>query len=165
VKYRSGVHVNDALFGTIENNGFGWLGECSWSVFGQPVTTRLFIPCDEREIGVSQREAFALFEQQKSALCNSAADAIFSYYQQVVPEYRARLGSSFADGQAPEISSKGELARLVTPTELIVQESFAEPTERVIGLLFDCTWDTSLGLAVKFVDEKLSGVGPQDIVL
>ncbi|WP_407665834.1 DUF6985 domain-containing protein [Mycolicibacterium aubagnense] len=35
----------------------------------------------------------------------------------------------------------------------------------MIGLLFDCTWEPELGVAVKFVDETVAEVGPQDIVL
>jgi hypothetical protein len=48
---------------------------------------------------------------------------------------------------------------------MIIQRSFTDPRERVVGLLFDCSWDVSLGLAVKFINEHLSEVGTQDIVL
>ncbi len=98
-------------------------------------------------------------------MCHSAEHAIFAYYRDNLPELRARFGPQFADQWAPEIASADDLSRLVTPSELIIQESFEEPPERVVGLMFVCTWEPSLGLAVKFVDERLNGVGTQDIVL
>lgn len=158
--------MRDALFGDIEYDGFGWTGECSLPIFGEDAVARLFVPCDEtREIEASQNLAFAEFQNRKSATCKLAEAAIFSYYQEIAPDYRVRFGPTFADQWAPEISSADELTRLVTLTELIVQQSYATPPERIIGLIFDCTWDQSLGLAVKFVDEQLSEVGTQDIVL
>ena len=50
------------------------------------------------------------------------------------------------------------------PTEIVVQQSFGAE-ERVIGLLFRCTWEPELGLAVKIVNEEIEEVGTQDIVL
>ena len=98
-------------------------------------------------------------------MCNAAENAIFAYYRENLPDLRARFGPQFADLWAPEIVCAEHLSRLLTPSEVIIQESFGEPPERVVGLLFDCTWEPSLGLAVKFVDEHLNGVGTQDIVL
>ncbi|WP_425557580.1 DUF6985 domain-containing protein [Herbaspirillum huttiense] len=35
----------------------------------------------------------------------------------------------------------------------------------MVGVLFQCTWEPELGLAVKFVNEEVEEVGTQDIVL
>lgn len=157
--------MRDALFGDIEYQS-GWVGQCAWAFLGSVADTRLIIPCDEgADISAGQREAYAAFEQQKAEMCHSAEHAIFAYYRANLPELRARFGAQFADQWAPEIESANDLSRLVTPSELIIQESFEEPPERVIGLMFACTWEPSLGLAVKFVDERLNRVGTQDIVL
>lgn len=157
--------MRDALFGDIEYE-FGWIGQCAWPFLGVVARTRLIIPCDEgAEISAGQREAYAAFEQSKAEMCNAAENAIFAYYRKNLPDLRARFGSQFADQWAPEIASAEGLSRLVTPSEAIIQESIEQPPERVVGLLFDCTWEPSLGLAVKFVDEHLNGVGTQDIVL
>lgn len=56
------------------------------------------------------------------------------------------------------------MGKLVRPTDVIVQETLGAPN-RVVGLLLDCTWEQSLGVAVKFLNEEVSEVGPQDIVL
>lgn len=155
----------DALFGDIEYE-FGWVGQCTWPFFGNVVTTRLIIPCEETdEIEPVQRAAFVAFERDKAAMCKIAEDAILAHYRENLPELRERFGSQFADQWAPEITGAEELSRLVRPTEVIIQQPFTVPPERVVGLLFDCTWDTILGLAVKFVNDRLNAVGPQDIVL
>jgi hypothetical protein len=157
--------MHDELFGHIEYD-LRWLGECSWPIFGDRVITTLSIPCDEGdEIQTVQREAFAAFNAQKDVLCARAEDAILAYYRKICPEYRARFGSAFADQWAPEACTISDVGRLATPTELIIQQSFTDPAKRIIGLLFDCSWDPSSGLAVKFVDERISEVGTQDIVI
>ncbi|KQN40496.1 hypothetical protein ASG37_01455 [Sphingomonas sp. Leaf407] len=128
--------------------------------------TRLVIPCDEgAEISAVQREAYAAFKQHKAKMCKAAEDAIFSQYRKNLPDLRARFGGQFADQWSPEMASAEDLTRVLTPSELIIQESFGSPSERVVGLLFDCVWEPSLGFAAKFVDERLCGVGTQDIVL
>ena len=157
--------MRDVLFGDIDYE-FVWVGQCAWPFLGVVAGTRMIIPCDEgAEISATQREAYAAFEQHKAKMCNAAEEAIFASYRENLPDLRARFGPEFADQLAPEIASAVDLLRLVRPSEVIIQESFGKPHERVVGLLFDCTWEPSLGLAVKFVDEQLNGVGTQDIVL
>ena len=157
--------MKDVLFGELEYD-VGWRGHCAWPFFGIVAVTHLVIPCEENsEISPVQRAAFAAFEQHKTAMSKIAEDAIFAYYRKDLTEMRLRFGSEFADQWAPEVEKAEDLSQLVTPTEVIIQEPFNEPSERVVGLLFECTWEKSLGLAVKFVDERLSGVGTQDIVI
>jgi len=157
--------VKDALFGDLEYE-FGWVGQCEWLFLGVAVRTPLAIPCEEgAEISAVQKEAYLAFDQRKAEMTNAAGKAIFAYYREMLPEMRARFGPQFADQWAPEITSVEDLSHLVRPSEVIIQQSFVKPPERVVGLLFDCIWEPSLGLAVKFVDERLDGVGTQDIVL
>lgn len=123
------------------------------------------MPCDEGDdIEAAQRAALTHFDAAKPRLLLEAQHAIYRYYRGIVDEYRGRLGETLADARAPVLSNPDDIQALVTPTELIVQQSFGTE-ERVIGLLFDCAWEPSLGLAVKFVNETLDAVGTQDIVL
>jgi hypothetical protein len=155
----------DPLFGLLDYD-YGWNGRCSWTIYGREVVTTLHIPCDDGDvIAPAQREAFAAFEARKDAMVAAAETAIFEHYLDVAPDYRLQFGPDHAARAAPEVNSPAGMATLVTPTETIVQRSFADPPERIIGLMFDCTWEPSLGLAVKFVDERLVETGPQDIVL
>ena len=156
--------MKDPLFGDIRYE-LSWLGTCAWSIFGKTVNTSLVISCYEgEEIEPSQRQAYAEFEASKKSLSRLVEQAIFNYYMDILPEYRERFGE-FADEWAPKIATVQEVGALVSPTEVFVQRSDSEPPERVLGLLFDCTWDTSLGLAVKLVNGKVAEVGVQDIVL
>ena len=156
--------MKDALFGEVEYE-YGWTGKCSWPIFGREVVTDLAIPFVEpNKVEKYQRDAFAAFEERKGLFGKLAEEAIFKYYREILPEYRERFGES-ADEWAPDVNTLDEVGSLVTPEAVIVQQSFADRPERIIGLLFHCTWDPSLGLAVKFVDERLSEVGTQDIVL
>ena len=157
--------MKDALFGDIEHE-HGWVGQCTWPLLGILLRTRLTVPCDQgAEISAVQREAYAAFGWHKAGMCKVAEDAILAYYRENLADLRARLGRQLADQRAPEIPGLEGLSRLVTPSEVIVQESFGSPPERVVGLLFNCAWEPSLGLAAKFTGERLSGVGTQDIVL
>lgn len=154
----------DETFGEIDYED-GWKGPYSYAIFGKDYAVTLVVPCDEGdEIEPAQREAFVRFEQAKAALTGAAARAIFDHYQDIAGEVRERVGPDAAADMAPEIASVDELARIVSPTEVLVQQSFGSD-ERIIGLLFDCSWDPSLGLAVKFEDERIVEVGNQDIVL
>jgi hypothetical protein len=156
--------MDDATFGNLTYE-YGWVGAYSYVFFGHTVTVRLFVPCDEGDdIESAQRAAFTRFDSAKSHLVLQAQRGIYEYYLSIVDEYRERLGSEFADTRAPVLAREDDIQTLVTPTELVVQQSFGTD-ERVIGLLFDCSWEPSLGLAVKFVDEVIDDVGTQDIVL
>lgn len=156
--------MRDSLFGDIDENGRA--GTCSWSIFSAAVTTPLAIDWyDDEEIEPAQRDAYVAFNARKDEMCARAEAAIFGYYIGNMPEYRERFGPELASKWAPHITCSSELARLVTPTLVYIKRCYADPTKRVVGLLFDCSWDTSLGLAVKFVDEQVREVGPQDIVL
>jgi len=154
----------DKTFGEIDYE-YGWKGSYAYSIFGKDHAVTLVVPCDEgEEIEPAQREAFVRFEQAKDSLTSAAARAILDHYQDIAEEVRERVGPAAAADVAPVITSVDELARIVSPTEFLVQQSFGSG-ERIIGLLFDCSWDPSLGLAVKFEDEQVVEVGNQDIVL
>ncbi|PXA97949.1 hypothetical protein DMC47_11230 [Nostoc sp. 3335mG] len=160
-----GLSMRDPLFGHIEYD-FGWRGQCTWPLFGRLVTTMMVIACDEgEEISLVQREAFIGFQRHQAVMCRRAEGAIFEYYLEALPDLRSRFGPQFADLWAPEISRAEDMVRLITPAEVIIQEPFIDPAERIVGLLFDCTWEQSLGLGVKFVYENLAEVGTQDILL
>ena len=154
----------DETFGDIEYD-YGWVGTFSYHVLGQDAKIKLFVPCDDGDdIENTQRQAFERFGTSKERLSRLAEQAIFEYYVGIVDEYRERLGPEFRDRMAPVIFYPAQLSALVRPTEIVVQQTFGSQ-ERIVGLLFDCTWEPSLGLAVKFVDETINEVGTQDIVL
>jgi len=144
---------------------YGWVRNYSIPFFGESVDVQLVVPCDEGdEIEEAQRAAFLHFDANKSLYMQQTQEAIFNHYLEVCEEYRERLGGQFADKMAPIVTEEIQLKPLIKPTQVIIQQSFSS-NQRVVGVLFDCSWEPELGLAVKFVNSDLDEVGPQDIVL
>lgn len=156
--------MKDSVLGELSYD-YGWSRPYSLEFLGKSYPVRLFIPCDEgSDIEIAQRNAFENFEKNIHKLLEDAEEAVFHYYKTICDEYRERLGVEYADEKAPVVASKREMKGVLTPKEVILQESFGSGS-RIVGLLFDCTWDPALGLAVKIIDEVVDEVGPQDIVL
>jgi hypothetical protein len=156
----------DPVFGNITfSDDAGWQGTYTYPFLGREVTVRLafWADAEDEPIDPIQREAMWLFNERRDELCAQAEDAIYANYFERQPELREQFGSS-VDELMPIISSKQELGRMVKPTTLFVPAPLLSD-DRVIGLLYDCTWEPELGLAVKIVNETVEEVGPQDIVL
>ncbi|MGA5540610.1 DUF6985 domain-containing protein [Mycobacterium sp. NPDC051198] len=142
----------------------GWEGTYSYRFLGREVTVCLYLGWDEGvPVDDVQREALRRFTLGRDELCAQADDALYAYYLELLPDLRYQFGDS-ADELMPIVDNREALSQLVTPTGLLVREAFLTD-DRVIGLLYDCTWDTSHGLAVKIVNETIVEVGLQDIVL
>jgi hypothetical protein len=157
--------VNDPVLGNITfTEAAGWQGTYTYPWFGHDVTVPLTLGgWDESEpVEPGQRNAVTHFNARTDELCAAAEDAIWRHYLERAPELREQFGAS-ADELMPIIDHKNQLTRLVIPTNFFVPLAFSD--DRVIGLLYDCTWEPELGLAVKFVNETIEEVGPQDIVL
>jgi hypothetical protein len=156
--------IDDDVLGTLTYR-YGWVREYEVISFGEPVAVRLTVPCGKgSNIEDAQRQAFAAFDKQKDSLVKVAEEALFKYYEDVGADYRKRLGSEFADKMAPLISSFAQLKPLVRLNQVVAQRSFSSG-DRVIGLLFSCSWEPELGAAVRFVNEEIEEVGTQDIVI
>lgn len=156
--------LHDELFGELSYE-YGWVRNYFISFFNETVPVQLVIPCDEGdEIEPAQRIAFTRFDTNKDLYMHQAEEKIYEHYQSVCEEYRERFGVEFADKLAPIIREQREIKPLVKPTQVVIQQTFGS-SERVVGLLLTCSWEPELGLAVKFVGDTVSEVGPQDIVL
>ncbi len=144
----------------------GWEGSYTVPFLGREVTVPLIVAAwDEADaIETAQRDAVQLFTERKVELSRRADDALYAHYLERLPELREQFGGS-ADELMPIIGDKEDLARMITPTTLFVPNPFRGSTDRVIGPLYNCTWEPELGLTVKFVNEAIEEVGPQDIIL
>ncbi|UOD33111.1 hypothetical protein INH39_16590 [Massilia violaceinigra] len=156
--------LTDNIIGELSFN-HTWSRPYQICFFDELMDVRLSLAGDETGfIQENQRSAYAHFNANLDFHLKTAEAAIFKYYLSVCYEYRERFGSEFADRMAPIITQEKELKILIKPTTVLIQESF-DSDERIVGLLYDCSWDTSLGLAVKFINENIDEVGPQDIIL
>lgn len=158
--------INDPVFGNITfSSAAGWQGSYSYLFLGHEVTVPLEIDGDgeDEPIDPIQRDAFERFNFRKADLCRQADDSLYAHYVERLPELREQFGDS-ADELMPIIAHKEDLARMITPTAFYIREPRITDA-RVVGFLYNCTWEPELGLAVKFVNEAVEEVGPQDIIL
>ncbi|WP_418004396.1 DUF6985 domain-containing protein [Mycobacterium sp. PDNC021] len=157
----------DAVLGNLAfTEARGWEGVYTFACLGREVTVPLVLGGwhEAEPVEPLQREAVQAFNSRKDELCAQAEDALYAEYLERRPGLREQFGDA-ADKLMPIISDKSGLTQLFMPTTLFVPVPVRNSDERVIGLLFDCTWEPELGVAAKFVDEKVAEVGPQDIVL
>jgi hypothetical protein len=143
----------DPVFGRLTYES-GWTRPYAIPLFGRINHVPIVIAGDEDgEIEPSQQEAFKAFDTSKVELAQAAERALHSHYNNIREELRERTG-----GEPHNVPDFVRVRAVFFP------ETFGEE-ERVVGLLFDAAWDPSLGVAVKFVNEQIAEVGPQDIVL
>jgi hypothetical protein len=155
--------INHDIFGRITFD-YSWEREQEINFFGKKSLITLVINGEEdTDFEQSQINSFINFMANKNKYLAEAEKEIFKYYQEVCPEYRDRLGDT-ADEFAPIVSSNEEIGNLAELTQIIFPYSFGKETRKV-GLLLNCTWEPEHGLAVKFVNEEITKVGYQDIVL
>ncbi|NHZ42383.1 DUF6985 domain-containing protein [Massilia aquatica] len=144
---------------------YGWTRPYKLCFLDEPIVVRLSVSGDEDGfIQENQRSAFANFDANLDVHVKNAEAAIFEYYSGIFSECREKFGAEFADQMAPIITQKEQLKILIKPTSLFIPESF-DSDDRIVGLLYNCSWDTSLDLAVKFINENIDEIGPQDIIL
>jgi hypothetical protein len=157
------MRLHDPIAGDLVFENF-WQRKDRLMIFGSEYLVTVRFQGEATEcLDEGQRRAFAAFDRHREELLIAAEEAIVHYYQQVLPEYRDMFGEE-ADAKAPIISSVSELAAIVKPTHLWFPWSF-DPSARVVGLLCECSWEPGVGLGVKFINEAVSEVGTQDIVL
>ena len=158
------ITLTDNIIGELSFD-YSWTRPYKICFFDEPIVVELSVSGDEDGfIQENQRSAFANFDANLEVHVRNAEAAIFEYYSGIFSECRERFGAEFADQMAPIITQKEQLKTLINPTSLLIQESFGSD-DRIVGLLYDCSWDTSLGLAVKFINENIDEIGPQDIIL
>jgi hypothetical protein len=154
----------DAVAGSLEYD-YGWCRPVSVVFLGEPCSIKLAFSADEdRELDPGQREAFAAFWRSRERLLSKAEAAILLHYQSIRPGILERISVDAVEGMAPLVEKASDLRRIVRLEAVFFPEDFGSG-KRVVGLLANCSWDPSLGLAVRFENEQVAGVGPQDIVL
>ncbi|MBO9664192.1 hypothetical protein [Dokdonella sp.] len=154
----------DAVAGELDYE-YGWCRTVSVEFLGKTRSIQLaFSGEEDRELDEGQREAFSAFWSSKERLLSDAEAAIFEHYQSIRPDVLARVSADVREEMAPPVERTEDLDRVVRLETLFFPDDFGSG-KRVAGLLADCSWDPALGLAVRFEDERVVEVGPQDIVL
>lgn len=159
--------MTDAVLGAIAySEPGGWEGSYTFLFLGREVTVRMALGgWDEADpVAPVQRDAVEQFTLRKAELCEQADDALYAHYLERLPELREQFGDD-ADKLMPVVASKQGLSQLVTPDFFLAPYPRRGSTDRVVALMYNCTWDIELGIAIKFVNEQIVEIGPQNIVL
>lgn len=155
--------MKHSVFGEIEYT-YMWVGDCPLKIFGVKQSGVLNVSGESDEkIDSIQEKAFIEFKKKEHELVQSIEIALFEYYNHIVLEYRDRYGED-ADNYAPIITSKEELGALLRFEAVNLPYSFVEE-ERIVGVLFKARWEPSHGVAVKLINEEITEIGFQDIIL
>jgi hypothetical protein len=155
--------LNDVELGELSWD-LAWVRPLQCELFGARHTLQLVIVAyDESPPLDIQRQAFAHFLQRAPSIVSEVETELLHYYLNNLEEWREQFGDT-ADQLAPYASSAADLSRLLRPTHLLVCDPF-DSSDRIVGFLFDCSWDIEHGVGVKIVNEQVVEVGPQDILL
>lgn len=159
------LKINDNLFGKLEYDD-SWIGSMKLPFFSEEILAEVVIECyEDEEITNLQKDAFKLLLSLKDQLMSSSEQAIYEHYTKVCPDYRNKFGSKFEDKWAPIINQPDQLKENIQLKTVFFPQSSKTNTSTIFGLLFSCTWEPELGLAVKFIDGAVVEVGHQDIIL
>jgi hypothetical protein len=154
--------IDDRTFGRLEFD-YGWRKNDIQEFWGKERKFEVVIDAytKEDEITKLQKETFVSFYDNFQSLMDQALKGIFNYYKQNYTEITSQGNPN--EKEAPIIKSENEMLSIIQPLQLIICNTM--DNKRVVGLTCNCTWDQEHGIGVKFVDEKITEIGTQDIVL
>ncbi len=157
--------MQDKVFGSLNYYDGCWEREYDFKFLGMEQTVKLMVYVDEAEpIEQIQYDSFEKFQSSLEYISQLIEKDLFDYYC----NERRELGyEAVPSRQYPEISDFSELLQMIKLIGIVVPCSqVCEALEgRVIGLLFDCSWDKEFGLGIQLVNEKIEEIGYQDAAL
>ncbi|WP_242223026.1 DUF2004 domain-containing protein [Bacillus cereus group sp. BfR-BA-01380] len=153
--------INDAVFGELEYN-YGWSKDTTINFFGNEVEIALMVKGDEDgKFDKEQYAAYTSLMQNWEHLQKSFLQSILDYYKQE----RHELGYDIeVNENYPQIETTNQLLEMITLVGIVVPYGDIHE-DRDIGITFDCTWDTENGLGLRLLNEKVTEVGYQDVVI
>ena len=153
--------INDPVFGELEY-GQIWTKDTIIHFLGKEAEIALIIDGEEDgKFDEDQYTAYQSLMQNWEQLQYSFLQPIINYYQQK----RHELGYDIEFNEHyPLVETTDHLLEMITLVGIIVQ--YADIYEgRDIGITFDCTWDIENGLGLRLLNEKVIGVGYQDVAI
>lgn len=142
--------IEDKTFGLLNHVAADlWQRPIELNLFGHTLIVPLYVDIPRKGAPeANQIAAYKKFSQNTSAMIESVETEVIGYYSSL---HRVK----------PAIARRA-VSVAVTLESVSFPYSRARPT---FGFLFRCDWDEEHGLAVKFEDGQITGVGPQDILL
>lgn len=143
----------------LEHKVFGeiFFDECYWTksincrIFGELKDIELVIDSDdEAEFAQEQVESYIEFFKDIDNYIKLAEQSVFRYYN-----------DNIAKKPLVEVE---DIYPMVSIEQIFIPVNI-EPNMREIGFLGECSWEPEHGLGIRFVNERISEVGFQDVLL
>lgn len=153
--------INDPVFGELAYF-LVWSRDTTIHFCGKEAKITLTVEGEEDgKFDEEQYMAYQSLIQNWEHLQPSVLQAIFDYYKQK----RHELGYDIEFNEDyPFIETQEQLLERIVLHEIVVP--YGDIFEgRDIGLLFGCTWDEENGLGLRLLNEEVTEVGYQDVVI
>lgn len=146
----------DKVFGEVEFD-YDWIGKIEIDWFGQKKEISLIISGEE-DGGFDdvQYESYNEFIRSWPEIENELLKRVLDYYEELKDE-RGEDSDSY-----PVIDNTEDIKKMITIDALTVP--LPDVFEgRSVALAFSCSWDEENGLGIRFINEKITEVGYQDV--
>ncbi|MEN1939251.1 DUF2004 domain-containing protein [Paenibacillus sp. 102] len=155
------MRINDSVFGKLEYD-FIWSKDTTISFLGNEVEIALIVKGDESgQFDEEQYVAYTSLMQNWEHLQQSFLQPILEYYKQERHElgYDIEVNESY-----PLVETTDQILEMINLDGIIVP--YVGIFEgRDIRITFKCTWDIENGLGLRLLDEQVTEVGYQDVVI
>jgi hypothetical protein len=146
----------DPIFGDLVHVvGDLWQRGIELSFLGKNWRSTLMVSIGRSGPEENQNAAYKIFAENTASVVEKAENAILDYYHS--DDFRSTFGPP-----DPKIESAQQMVALVELEGVTFPYVCPCPT---FGFLCKCSWDPELGLAVKFENGSVGGVGEQEIIL
>lgn len=154
------------VFGELTFNN-GWTKSIKLNIFKKEFSVEINIDADEDAVfDENQIKAFEFFFSDIQNCVTQAENGIVGYYNSIIDEVIDRLGSDSNFGQKllNAKDNPSEIFKFLTVKQIMIPMNFDDNT-REAGFICDCEWDIENGVGIKYINEQISEIGFQDILL
>lgn len=152
--------INDKIFGEIEYDLDSWYKEIKVKFGNEECLVDLIIHGDEEgEFDQLQYDAYTMAIENWEELIK--IEPLLEYYNNL----RYELG--YEDGSNelyPLIETTEELLEHITLACVVIPYNINKD-ERRVHFAFSCTWDEDNGMAIRFINEKISEIGEEFLAI
>ena len=145
---------------------YGRTKRMNLNIFDQEFSVEINIDADEDAVfDENQIEAYKFFFKDIQNRIQQAETGIVEYYNSIVVDLAAKeVETDLKEKWLVAENQPSEIFKFLTVKQILIPMNFDEHT-REAGFICDCEWDIENGVGIKFIDEKLSEIGFQDILL
>ena len=159
------MKITHSVFGELTFDN-GWTKYIDLYIFRKSYSVEVNIDADEDgEFDENQIQAFEFFFQDIQNRIAQAESAIVSYYDSIIDKVLEQVTDRAIESKfAVAKGNPDEIFELLTVKQLLFPMNFDEET-REAGFICDCEWDIENGVGIKYINELISEIGYQDILL